>query len=85
MSSALDRVKHLRAGIDEQQDIQSRVILETNRKIILLKEQLDEAMVGAVDWAHETTVSVAEAGGYRNHSAIQEARERIAKRRVKIR
>lgn len=85
MSAALDRVRNLRAGIDEQQAILSRVLIETSRKKALLKEQLDEAMVSAVDWANESAKSVAEAGDYVSHSAIRDARERIAKRRVKVR
>lgn len=85
MSAALDRVRNLRAGIDEQQELQARVVLETNRKITLLKEKLDEAMVSAVDWANEPAKSVAEAGDYVSHSAIRDARERVAKRRVKVR
>ena len=85
VTDALSRVRDIRAGIDEQQEILERVQLSVNRKLSVLRGQLDEAMVSAVDWANANAQEAAEAGGYRSHSTIRDARERIAKRRVTVR
>lgn len=84
-SELLKEVFDLRTQISEQENLRREIVVSTTLSVLELKQKLDEAMVAAIDWGGLDTDPVAIAGGFKDHSAVRAARERIAKRRVKIR
>lgn len=63
----------------------SEAIVKYREEIEGVQEQLDTAMVYAVDWGKHSWEEVALVAGYKNKAAIRDARKRVEKREAGVR
>ena len=83
--SLLDQVAEISKNIHTVQESLADSIVEHRTHLDQKREELDIAMVAAVDWANHSPTEVAMVAGYKSHAAIRDARKRIEKREAEVR
>lgn len=83
--SLLQNVADINRDIHLAEQNLADAIIQHRLHLVQKREELDTAMVYAVDWGNHPPTEVAMVAGYKSHAAIRDARKRIEKREAEVR